>query len=208
MGLIGKKIKKATMPENIIFEHFMENRTANKKRIDADCKKFKKDFSAYMANPYVRELQGDFHNFNEDMRAYLFSATGSEIFSNNLVAMSNVAKWHAAFYIYTDKAKTVNEVENAYANLRKLYDIMIFITMDHVMNETGENIAWDEGFMHIENTKNEELILMMTEVLNNIVMLAEAMCDGDRASVLGVLQFFSDENYYKLQTPVEDIFEL
>ena len=209
MGLIKARAKKAKMPESIIFENFAENRLANKMRIDADCKKFEKDFKVYDRDPYVRELKQDFIEFKNNMVNYLFSVTESEIFAGNLANMSNIAKWHAAFYIYTDKAKTKPEVKNAYLNMRKLFDIMVFITMDHIMYEKGEYIEWDEdGFKHQVDTKYEDLILMMTEVLNHVVMLADAMYDDDRAKVLEVLQFFSDEEFYQIRPSAEDIFDL
>lgn len=212
MGLIGKKVKqKVVMPDAIIFENFADNKAANKLRLDADCKRFQKYIRPYTFNPNIASMKNEFYNFNVDMKDYLLNATGSQVFSDNLVAMLNVARLHAAIYAYDNRSREISEKKIAYLNLRKLFDIMVFITIDHVMFEKGENIEWNEEencFLHLVDTECEELILMMTDILSNIVMLADAMCDNDNAVVFRVLNFFSDENCYRLKANIEDIFEL
>jgi len=206
MGIISKRIK---TPETIIFENFHENRLANKKRVDEDCKMFNKQFHKYTNFPGAREIGETFMELNNKSKNYLLNSTGSQIFADNFVCMTNMARWYAAYFFYSKGNPDEKFIKSTYVNLRKLFDIIIFITMDHIMHEKGEKIEWGEdGFKHLVDTKCEAQILMITEVLNNIVMLADGVYDCDNKAIFKVLSFFNDENFCHFGDTVEDIFDL
>lgn len=210
MGLFSKRVKnKKDIPESIIFENFEEHRVENKLKVDSDCAKIERDMQKFRKMDFTKSFVGDFAEFNLNMLHLLQNSTESELFPQNLLSMINAVKWYAVHYFATDEGKTEQEVKNAILNLVDLYDIVVYIAMEHIMFEKGIYIKWENNeFLSEKDEYTSQFISMIIDVLNNIVKITDGIYDNNSYAVIEAYKKFCDTDIFEIKPDAEDIFDL
>lgn len=209
MGLFGKKKNEVQIPENIIFEEFEKHRVENKLKVDSVCEKIQSDMQRFSNSDFAKTFSSEFYYFNLDLLSYMFEKTNSDTFTKNIVTITNAVKWYALNYSAGENGKSENEIKNTVLNLVDLFDVMVFIALDHLIFEKGIYAKWeDDEFFHEENEYASQLICMVIEVMNNIVCLTDAVYDRDDYGVINAYNNLKNMDTFQVKPATEDIFEL
>ena len=209
MSLFGKKKNEVQIPENIIFEEFEKHRVENKLKVDSVCEKIQRDMQRFSNSDFAKTFSNEFYYFNLDLLSYMFEKTNSDTFTKNLVTITNAVKWYALNYSAGENGKSENEIKNTVLNLVDLFDVMVFIALDHLIFEKGIYAKWeDDEFFHEENEYASQLICMVIEVMNNIVCLTDAVYDRDDYGVINAYNNLKNMDTFQVKPATEDIFEL
>lgn len=208
MGLIDKIFKKVAVPNNIIFDNFVENYELNVNKVKLMTKPLLKDMQRIRKCNFAVDYMEDLLNEKLELKSKLIEITGSDNLSGPLTFVVDSSIWYSLYFMNTDEGKKAKERQKVANRLKDLYDLTIFAILKYFNFERKEPLEFrkmENKFYHQSNTNGMGSLRVVGEILNNIADLFKAIYDADNTRVYNVYQNLRELNVVKQETsPFEE----
>ena len=209
MGLIKKMISKLMGPQEFVFENFKENFKNNQKVLQKEFKKMQNGFNVIAQRKEIDFYMPNVLDTIDEFVLDMMEQTNSESFSFNFAHIVTCAQMYAANYMATDEGKTYREIKFACERLLAMIDCLNFNYLAHINCETYYEAEYIDGNFRVnKDSYASRLVVMITNVNNIIMDIAEGIYNRDRGPVLQGFNKLCDNSLYKFEDNVKEIFGL